>query len=166
MYYDDNTIVFLDGKWVPASATSASIYGQTLHYGLGVFEGIRSYKTEDGTRIFKAEEHYERLHYSAQKMQIKIPYLVDELIKLSYDLLEKNNLGDAYLRPLVFLGENMSLQTETKTHVLLCAWEWGKVPWGGTIRAHDIFISKTKPQILLCRSQGDRTLYQFYFGDK
>ena len=126
MYYDDNTIVFLDGKWVPALSSSASIYGQTLHYGLGVFEGIRSYKTEDGTKIFKAKEHYERLHYSAQKMQIEIPYTVDELTKLSYELLEKNNLGDAYLRPLVFLGENMSLQTESETHVLLCAWEWGR----------------------------------------
>ena len=91
MYYDDNTIVFLDGKWVPALSSSASIYGQTLHYGLGVFEGIRSYKTEDGTKIFKAKEHYERLHYSAQKMQIEIPYTVDELTKLSYELLEKNN---------------------------------------------------------------------------
>jgi branched-chain amino acid aminotransferase len=126
MYYNNSTVVFLDGKWVKASETTSSLYGQTLHYGIGVFEGIRSYKTEDGNKIFKAKEHYERLHYSAQKMEIDLPYTVEELTELSYALLEKNQLGDAYLRPLVYLGENMSLQTENESHVLLSAWEWGR----------------------------------------
>lgn len=126
MYYNNNTIVFLDGKWVKASETTSSLYGQTLHYGIGVFEGIRSYKTEDGNKIFKAKEHYERLHYSARKMEIDLPYTVEELIDLSYELLDRNQLGDAYLRPLVYLGENMSLQTEHESHVLLSAWEWGR----------------------------------------
>ena len=126
MYYNNSTVVFLDGKWVKASETTSSLYGQTLHYGIGVFEGIRSYKTEDGNKIFKAKEHYERLHYSAQKMDIDLPYTVEELTELSYALLEKNQLGDAYLRPLVYLGENMSLQTENESHVLLSAWEWGR----------------------------------------
>ncbi len=126
MYYNNNTIVFLDGKWVKASETTSSLYGQTLHYGIGVFEGIRSYKTEDGNKIFKAKEHYERLHYSARKMEIDLPYTVEELIELSYELLDINQLGDAYLRPLVYLGENMSLQTEQESHVFLSAWEWGR----------------------------------------
>ena len=126
MYYNNNTIVFLDGKWVKASETTSSLYGQTLHYGIGVFEGIRSYKTEDGNKIFKAKEHYERLHYSARKMEIDLPYTVEELIELSYELLDINQLGDAYLRPLVYLGENMSLQTEHESHVFLSAWEWGR----------------------------------------
>ncbi|MDB3905591.1 branched-chain amino acid transaminase [Crocinitomicaceae bacterium] len=126
MYYNSNTIVFLDGKWVKASETTSSLYGQTLHYGIGVFEGIRSYKTEDGNKIFKAKEHYERLHYSARKMEIDLPYTVEELIELSYELLDINQLGDAYLRPLVYLGENMSLQTEHESHVFLSAWEWGR----------------------------------------
>ena len=83
MYYNKNTVVYLDGKWVKSKETSASLYGQSLHYGLGVFEGIRSYKTEDGPMIFKAREHFERLHYSARKMQINLPYTVDELKELS-----------------------------------------------------------------------------------
>ncbi len=125
MYYNNKTVVFLDGKWVKASEAPASFYSQSLHYGVGVFEGIRSYRTEDGPRIFKAKEHYERLHYSARKMQIDLHYGVDKLIDLSYELLERNQLGNAYLRPLVFMDENMSLQTDKGAHLLLCAWEWG-----------------------------------------
>ena len=146
MYYNDNTIVFLDGKWARALGSSASIYGQTLHYGLGVFEGMRSYKTEDGTKIFKAKEHYERLHYSARKMQIELPYSVDQLTEFSYELLEKNNLGDAYIRPLVFLGENMSLQTESKTHVLLCAWEWGRYLGEGQLELMTSSFQRPNPK--------------------
>ena len=66
------------------------------------------------------------MHYSARKMEIDLPYTVEELIELSYELLDINQLGDAYLRPLVYLGENMSLQTEHESHVFLSAWEWGR----------------------------------------
>lgn len=109
MYYTDKTILFLDNKWVKSKDGKTDLYSQTLHYGAGVFEGIRSYKTEKGTKLFKAKEHFERLHYSAKKMHIKIPYSIDELTSLSYELLKKNNLEDAYIRPLVFLGQNMTL---------------------------------------------------------
>jgi len=126
MYYKENTQVFLDGKWLLASEATTNLYAQTLHYGNGVFEGIRSYKTEDGVQIFKAKEHYERLKYSAEVMHIDLNYSVDELIKLTYELLERNNLEDAYIRPLVYLGANMSLQPTKEVHVLLTAWEWGR----------------------------------------
>ncbi|MCH2223859.1 MAG: branched-chain amino acid transaminase [Crocinitomicaceae bacterium] len=126
MYYNNDTLIFLDGNWVKAKDSSADLYSQTLHYGAGVFEGIRSYKTENGANVFKAKEHYERLHYSAEKMHIKLPYSVEELIRLTYQLLEKNGLEDAYIRPLVYLGENMQLQPTNKVHVMLCAWEWGR----------------------------------------
>lgn len=126
MYYNDKTILFIDGKWIKAKDATTNLYSQTLHYGAGVFEGIRSYKTEDGTKIFKAKEHYERLHYSAKKMNIFLKYSVEELINLTEILLEKNGLEDAYIRPLVFLGENMSLSSTNKVHVVLCAWHWEK----------------------------------------
>ena len=126
MYYNNNTTIFLDGKWVKASESKTDLYAQTLHYGSGVFEGIRSYKTEDGTQVFKAKEHYERLKYSAEKMHIKLDYSVEELTSLTYELLEKNNLENAYIRPLVYLGANMSLQPTEEVHVMLCAWEWGR----------------------------------------
>ncbi len=126
MYYNENTQIFLDGKWLKASEATTNLYAQTLHYGNGVFEGIRSYKTEDGLQIFKAKEHFERLRYSAKVMHINFNYSVEELIKLSYELLERNNLEDAYIRPLVYLGANMSLTPTDKVHVMLCAWEWGR----------------------------------------
>ena len=126
MYYNDNTVLFLDGNWASAKDAKTDLYSQTLHYGAGVFEGIRSYKTESGAKVFKAKEHFERLHYSAEKMHIKIPYTVQELTDLTYQLLEKNNLVNAYIRPLVYLGQNMSLQPTDEVHVMLCAWEWGR----------------------------------------
>jgi len=126
MYYDKNTQLFLDGKWLKANEATTDLYAQTLHYGNGVFEGIRAYKTEDGTRIFKAKEHYERLKYSAKMMHIDLQYSVEELTALTYELLKRNNLENAYIRPLVYLGANMSLQPTDEVHVLLCAWEWGR----------------------------------------
>ena len=126
MYYNNTTTLFLDGNWLRASEANTNLYSQTLHYGSGVFEGIRSYKTEDGPQIFKAREHYERLHYSARKMHIEIPYSVEELERLTYELLERNNLEDAYIRPLVYVGENMALQPCSDVYVMLCAWEWGR----------------------------------------
>ncbi|NQY30019.1 MAG: branched-chain amino acid transaminase [Flavobacteriaceae bacterium] len=127
MYYDKNTQLFLDGKWLKANEATTDLYAQTLHYGNGVFEGIRAYKTEDGIRIFKAKEHYERLKYSAKMMHINLQYSVEELTALTYELLERNNLENAYIRPLIYLGANMSLQPTDEVHVMLCAWEWGKL---------------------------------------
>ncbi|MFT5601818.1 MAG: branched-chain amino acid aminotransferase [Flavobacteriales bacterium] len=126
MYYDQNTTAYLNGKWIKAQDAGTSLYSQTLHYGSGVFEGIRSYDTPDGVRVFKAKEHFDRLKYSAEKMHINLNLSVEELTSLTYQLLEKNNLKDAYIRPLIYLGENMSLQTNDDVNVFLCAWEWGK----------------------------------------
>lgn len=125
-YFKEDSVVFLNGKFVKAKEAQTSLYAQTLHYGSGVFEGIRSYETPDGTRIFKAKEHFERLHFSAEKMHIRLPYSVKELEAITYDLLEKNNLKDAYIRPLVSLGSNMSLTPTDEVNVVLMAWEWGK----------------------------------------
>lgn len=126
MYFKADTKVYLDGKFVPANEAQTDLYAQTLHYGSGVFEGIRSYDTPDGVRIFKAKEHYERLKYSAESMHISFPWTIEELEKISYDLLEINNLKDAYIRPLVYLGANMSLTPTNEVHLVMMAWEWGK----------------------------------------
>lgn len=126
MYFTNNTVLFLDGKWVKAKDAKTNLYSQSLHYGAGVFEGVRSYKTDQGTSTFKAKEHFERLHYSAEKMHIKLNYSVAELIDITYELLEKNNLENAYIRPLVYLGANMALQPTNEVHVMICAWDWGR----------------------------------------
>lgn len=126
MYFTEETIVYLNGEWIKAKNANETLYNQTMHYGYGVFEGIRSYKTSAGTQIFKAREHYERLIYSAQKIHIDLNYNVEELTDLSYRLLQQNNLQDAYLRPLVYTDPNMSLTPGAKVNLFLCAWEWGK----------------------------------------
>jgi branched-chain amino acid aminotransferase len=108
-YYNENTIVYHDGKYVKASEAKVDLYGQTLHYGYGVFEGIRSYKTVSGeTKIFKEVEHYERLKQSAEALNMPYTYSVEELIEATYEVLKQNNLQDAYIRPLVYAPANMS----------------------------------------------------------
>ena len=126
MYYTDETIVFLNGQFVKAKDATVGLYNQTMHYGNGVFEGIRSYETPDGTRIFKAKEHFDRLHYSAEKMHINLRYSSAEMEQITYELLKLNGLKDAYIRPLVFLGENMSLTPTEDVNVVIMVWEWGK----------------------------------------
>jgi len=125
-YYNENSLIFLNGEWLPASEAKTSLYGQTLHYGNGVFEGIRAYKNDLGFNIFKAHEHFQRLAYSAQLMHIELPYTVEELVSISYELLDKNNFTDAYIRPLVYLGANMTLQPVEEVNVFICAWQWEK----------------------------------------
>ncbi len=126
MYYSENTSIYLDGQWLKAGDARVSLYSQSMHYGSGVFEGIRAYDVDGEAAVFKAEEHYERLLDSARKMHIRCDYTVEQLTELTYQLLEKNNLTDAYIRPLIFLGNNMTLYKVEEVHLFLCAWEWGK----------------------------------------
>lgn len=126
MYFNEHSVVFLDGEFVKANTAKVGLYNQTMHYGNGVFEGIRSYDTEDGVRIFKAAEHFERLHFSAKVMGIKLNYSSEQLEQITYQLLDKNGLKDAYIRPLVYMGDNMSLQTNDEVHIVIMVWEWGK----------------------------------------
>lgn len=126
MYYNNSTYIYYDNNFVLAKEATTDLYSQTLHYGTGIFEGIRSYQTPNGVKIFKAIEHYNRLKTSAEKMYIDLQYTTEQLIELSYKLLEKNNLSNAYIRPLVFLGANMSLTPTNEVHCMICAWDWGK----------------------------------------
>ncbi len=126
MYYTPNTVLFLNGKYIKATDATTDLYSQTLHYGYGVFEGIRSYETSNGAKIFKAVEHFERLKKSCELVNIPFDYDTDELIRISYNVLKKNNLADAYIRPLVYCSPNMQLQQPKEVYLMICAWEWGK----------------------------------------
>jgi branched-chain amino acid aminotransferase len=126
MYYNEQTILFIDGKWKKASEAAGDLFSQTLHYGNGVFEGIRSYETPNGAQIFKARAHFERLIHSGKQINIEIPHTVDELVAISYELLKKNKLKNAYLRPLIFMGPNMTLTTTSDIHIMIACWQWGK----------------------------------------
>lgn len=124
MYYNDNTILFFDGEYVKAKDAGIDLYGQSLHYGYAVFEGIKSYKTANGTKIFKAEEHYDRLIRSAAAMHMPFGYSTGEMIDATYKLLEVNGLSNAYIRPLVICSPNMSLSKGQKSYLIIEAWNW------------------------------------------
>lgn len=124
MYYDKNTIMYLDGEWVKSSDAKIDLFSQTLHYGSGVFEGMRSYTGAAGVNVFKAKEHYERMLHSCKRMNIEFTHSVDGLVNLTYELLDKNKMGNAYIRPLIYLGANMKLAATVETHFMIAAWEW------------------------------------------
>ena len=125
MYYNNNTIIFLNGKFEKANESSTNLFGQTLHYGSGVFEGRRSYDTEKGVKLFKGKEHYERLKKSCELINIPFNYNVSDLEAQTYELLKQNNFKDAYVRPLVFCDPNMSLSRPAGVQLMIAAWEWG-----------------------------------------
>ncbi len=126
MYYSKNTVLYLNGKFMKAVDATTDLYSQTLHYGYGAFEGIRAYNTTQGTKIFKALEHYERLRHSCVSVGIPFAYDTEELIQVTYRLLKKNNLKDAYIRPLVYCSPNMSLTAPKEVFMMIAVWEWGR----------------------------------------
>lgn len=124
MYYNDDSVLFFDGEYVKAKEAKTDLYGQSLHYGYAVFEGIKSYKTANGTKIFKAEEHYDRLRKSAEAMHMPFHYSTEEMVETTYKLLEINNLSNAYIRPLVICSPNMSLSKGQKSYLVIEVWNW------------------------------------------
>mgnify|MGYP001347786745 CR=1 FL=1 len=146
MYYKDKTVIYLNGEYIKASDANVNLYSQTLHYGNGVFEGIRSYNTDDGVRIFKAKEHFDRLHYSAEKMHINLSISSEELEKISYQLLKVNKLKNAYIRPLVYLGENMSLNECNDVNIVIMAWEWGNYLGSNQIKVMSSSFQRPNPK--------------------
>ncbi|MFT4155963.1 branched-chain amino acid transaminase [Parafilimonas sp.] len=125
-YYNKETILYLNGEYIKASEAKMDFYSQSLHYGYAVFEGIRSYKTTDGeTKIFKAVEHYERLKHSALAMNMPYHWSAEELIEITYEVLSKNNLQNAYIRPLVYAPANMSFVINEASFIVIEVWEMG-----------------------------------------
>lgn len=124
MYYNENTFIYLNRKIVKASEAKIDLYSETLHYGYGVFEGIRSYKTEEGTiKIFKEQQHFDRLKKSAEALNLPYHWSNEELIKGSYEVLKLNNLQDAYIRPIVYAPANMSFGVNKESFIAIEAWE-------------------------------------------
>ncbi len=123
-YYNENTVIYVDGAFVKANEAKIDLYSQSMHYGYAVFEGIRSYKTVNGeTKIFKEQEHYARLKHSADSINLPYTYNADELIAATYEILKRNNLQNAYIRPLVYAPANMSFAKNTASHITIQAWE-------------------------------------------
>jgi branched-chain amino acid aminotransferase len=121
-------LIWLDGKLVPWEDANVHILTHTLHYGLGVFEGIRCYKTEDNrSAIFRLTEHVHRLFDSANICLMTIPYSEDEISGAILETLTANKMQEGYIRPLVFIGdEAMGLHPQKNpVRVAIIAWPWG-----------------------------------------
>jgi branched-chain amino acid aminotransferase len=122
--------IWLDGKLVKWEEGQVHVMTHALHYGLGVFEGIRAYRTHDGRlAVFRLREHIERLLDSAHIVMMKLPYTVDQLMEGCLELLRKQRdqfANGAYLRPIAFMGDGaMGLGAINPTRVAVTAWDWG-----------------------------------------
>lgn len=124
---DRDGLIWLDGEMVPWREAKVHVLTHTLHYGLGVFEGVRAYRTpDDGTCIFRLQEHTDRLFNSAKILAMSMPFDKETLNQAQKDVVRENGLEEGYLRPMCFYGsEGMGLRADNlKTHVMVAAWEW------------------------------------------
>jgi branched-chain amino acid aminotransferase len=119
--------IWYDGKLVPWRNATTHVLTHSLHYGLAVFEGVRAYKTVDGTAIFRLKEHTERLYNSAHIYMMKIPYPRERLVEAQKEVVRANELESCYIRPIAFYGsEKMGVSPKGATvHVAIAAWPWG-----------------------------------------
>ncbi|WP_263081140.1 branched-chain amino acid transaminase [Endozoicomonas sp. Mp262] len=119
-------VIWYDGQLVPWREAQTHVLTHTLHYGMGVFEGVRAYNTQQGSCIFRLQEHTERLYRSAHILGMNIPFKPEQLIEAQKQVVQENGLTEAYLRPMCFYGsEGMGLRAENlKVHCIVAAWEW------------------------------------------
>ena len=124
---DHDGVIWFDGEMVPWREARIHVLTHTLHYGMGVFEGVRAYKTDNGTAIFRLQAHTRRLFDSAQIMMMPMPYDMDTINEAQRAAVRENSLETAYIRPMCFYGaEGMGLRADNlKVHVIVAAWEWG-----------------------------------------
>lgn len=149
--------IWMDGKFCDWKDANVHILTHTLHYGVGVFEGIRCYSTEKGTAVFRLKEHVQRLFESAHIMQIKVPFKQEEIFQAIIDTVKINGLTSGYIRPLIYLGYGqMGLNPKNSpVNAAIAVWPWGKYlgDGDGGIRAKissytrlhsNIFMTKAK----------------------
>ncbi len=124
---DRDGFIWFDGKMVPWREANVHVLTHTLHYGMGVFEGVRAYHTDQGPAIFRLHDHTDRLFDSAKIMKMPVPFSKDEINQAQINAIVENKLDSAYLRPMFFYGsEGMGLRADgLKTHGVVAAWEWG-----------------------------------------
>ncbi|WMJ07249.1 branched-chain amino acid transaminase [Nitrosomonas sp. sh817] len=124
---DRDGVIWYDGKMVPWRDANTHVLTHTLHYGLGVFEGLRAYETAQGPAIFRLQEHTDRLFNSAHIFMMKMPYDKATLMQAQCDVVKQNKLTSGYIRPIAFYGaEAMGLSARTlSVHVAIAAWPWG-----------------------------------------
>lgn len=124
---DRDGLIWYDGKLVPWREATTHVLTHTLHYGMGVFEGVRAYQTPNGAAIFRLQDHTDRLFRSAHILGMKLPFSKEELNEAQRTVVRENGLESGYLRPMAFYGpEAMGISAKTlSVHVIVAAWPWG-----------------------------------------
>ncbi|RME35703.1 MAG: branched-chain amino acid transaminase [Gammaproteobacteria bacterium] len=124
---DRDGVIWLDGELVPWREATTHVLTHTLHYGMGVFEGVRAYHAEGGTAIFRLREHTDRLFRSAHILRLRLPFDRETINEACIASVRENGLDSAYIRPMAFLGsEGMGLRADNlNVHVMVAAWDWG-----------------------------------------
>ncbi|MDG5501323.1 branched-chain amino acid transaminase [Marinobacter sp. BGYM27] len=123
---DRDGLIWLDGEMVPWRDAKVHVLTHTLHYGLGCFEGVRAYNTDQGPAIFRLQDHTDRLFRSAHILNMKMPFTKEQVNEAQREAVRENSLDEAYIRPMVFLGsEGMGLRADNlQVHLMVAAWSW------------------------------------------
>ena len=158
---DRDGVIWYDGKMVNWRDATTHVLTHTLHYGMGVFEGVRAYKTDNGTAIFRLKEHTDRLFRSAHILQMKMPFTKEEMMEAQKAAVRENNLESAYMRPMAFYGaEAMGISAKTlSTHVIVAAWKWGaymgQEALDNGIRVKTSSFSRHHVNITMCKAKAN-----------
>ena len=158
---DKDGVIWLDGELVPWREAKTHVLTHTLHYGMGVFEGIRAYETGAGTALFRLEDHTERLFGSAHILNMPMPFDRETVNRACLAAVRENGLASAYIRPMCFYGsEGMGLRADKlKTHVMVAAWAWGsylgQAALAEGIRIKTSSFSRHHVNITMCKAKAN-----------
>ncbi|MEQ1590782.1 MAG: branched-chain amino acid transaminase [Thiobacillaceae bacterium] len=158
---DRDGLIWYDGKLVPWREATTHVLTHTLHYGMGVFEGVRAYKGEHNTAIFRLQEHTDRLYRSAHILGMKMPYAKEEIFEAQRTVVRENKLESGYLRPMAFYGsEAMGISAKNlSVHVIVAAWPWGaylgQEALDNGIRVKTSSFSRHHVNITMCKAKAN-----------
>ncbi len=160
-FSDRDGVIWMDGQMVPWREATTHVLTHTLHYGLGAFEGVRAYKTDQGTAIFHLQAHTRRLFESAHILGMEIPHDRKTLQNAQIESIRQNGLESCYVRPMIFYGsEGMGLRADNlKVHVIVAAWEWGtylgEESLNHGIRVKVSSINRLHVNVSMCRAKAN-----------
>ena len=158
---DRDGVIWMDGQLVPWRDAKIHVLTHTLHYGMGVFEGVRAYPTDKGTAIFRLQAHTDRLFRSAHIMGMPMPYSKDVINEATRAAVRENNMDAGYIRPMCFYGaEGMGLRADNlKVHMMIAAWPWGSYLGAENmekgLRVKTSSYTRHHPNITMCKAKAN-----------
>ncbi len=158
---DRDGVIWMDGEMRPWREAKVHVLTHTLHYGMGVFEGVRAYHADQGTAIFRLRDHTQRLFRSAKILGMSIPFDGETLDEAQLAVLRENHLDSAYIRPMCFYGsEGMGLRADNlRVHCMVAAWEWGSYLGADNmekgIRIHTSSFSRHHVNVTMCKAKAN-----------